>query len=46
MDLAGYGLKVLEMSGLADMAENVWKWLEMTVNGWDGWEMLELAENS
>ena len=36
--------KVLHPGGMADMARNVWKWLEMTGNGWDGWELLEMAE--
>ena len=28
------------------MAEHCCKWLEITENGWDGWEMLERDENS
>ena len=34
------------IAGIADMAENNWKWLEMTGIGWDGLERLEMAERS
>ena len=36
--------KVWEMAGLADMAGNFQKWLEITENEWNGWEWLELAD--
>ena len=29
---------------MAVMDGNVWKWLEMTGNGWNGWDILEMAE--
>ena len=44
--MPGNGWKVLKMAGMADMAGNVCKSLEMTGNGWDGWEMLKMAEHS
>ena len=43
--MAGIGWKVLEMAGMAHRAGNVCKWLEITENGLDGWEMLEMSED-
>ena len=44
--MAGNGGKVLEIDGMADMAGNVYKWLQMTEDEWNGWEMLDMAEHS
>ena len=30
---------------MAELTGNVWKWLEMDGYGWEGWEMLRMAEN-
>ena len=46
LDMAGNGGKVLEIDGMADMAGNVYKWLQMTEDEWNGWELLEMAEHS
>ena len=34
--MAGHGWKALEIAGMDEMSENVWKWMEKARNGWYG----------